>query len=158
LGGGDLGGGDLGGGDLGGGDLGGEDFGGGVGWAGVPEAGGADGEADGLGLGLGLADDGDGDGTAEVVPGWSGTECTGAPGARPGGDAWLEASAVPPAAATATTPSTRAARSGVTLRPRCTLWMAKPCAAGGVAEGHSAASATAASPSFDRPRSSQSGP
>jgi hypothetical protein len=71
----------------------------------------------------------------------------------------VEASAVPPAAAAAATAMTSIALSGLTwTRPRRILWIVKPCAAGGAAEGHSAASATAASPSLDRPRSSQPGP
>jgi hypothetical protein len=133
------------------------------------------GENTGGGVGVGLGDGvGDGFGEEEEegegVGGWSErcwTSAAGWLGAEAGaGTLWMvvTASAVPAPATTITAMATAAALTALARRNsgirsdsgiRSTV---KPSDAGGLPDGHSAASSNAASPRCDRPRFSQSGP
>jgi hypothetical protein len=118
-----------------------------------------DGEDDGGDDEDGDVDADDGGAETEDVDGWSDTDCT--------VTGWLEglglgelvaARAVPAATTEITTPTAMAALTAPIRRSRGIRYTVVPCTAGGAPRGHSAASRSAASPRWDRPRSCQSWP
>jgi len=127
--------------------------------AGAADAGAGDGDGvcfgEGDADGEGEADDSDGD-----AAGSSTTDCTGTGWFRElglNGAGRVMAAAVAATTAIAT-PAVMAARAGLNRRNRRIRYTSVPCTAGGVPDGHSAASSRATSPRCDRPRSCQSGP
>ena len=136
----------------------GEGFGGGNGEkvTGGGDVGGGVGDFLGDGVGEGEGD-GDADGVGESVTCW--TAATGWVGVVVlGSRKPVAASAVPAAAMNTAAAATTAALAGLTRRYSGIFSTVIPPTPGGPPDGHSAASSSAASPRWDRPRCSQSGP